>query len=76
MSLIQSTGQTSTHAWQRVHDQLSITKEPEFFRMAPSGQMRLQLSHEIHNELISKYGTILIILNEMRRIQIGKISAS
>ncbi len=55
---MQSTGQTSMQALQRVHDQLSMIYFEPFLKMEFSGQINLQLSQEIQSVFISKYGII------------------
>lgn len=55
---MQSTGQTSMQALQRVHDQLSMMYLAPFRRTEFSGQINLQLSQEIQSVFISKYGII------------------
>ena len=59
---MQSTGHTSRQALQRVHDQGSMIYTRPFFKTEFSGQINLQLSHEIQSVLISKYGIIDNIL--------------
>jgi hypothetical protein len=57
---MQSTGQTSTQALQRVHDHVSTMYRLLFLKIAFSGQIKLQLSQEIQSVLISRYGIIAL----------------
>lgn len=59
---MQSTGQTSRQALHNVHDQVSIIYSTPFFKIEFSGQINLQLSHEIQSVFISKYGIIYFII--------------
>ena len=68
MSLIQSTGQTSMQALQRVQDQVSTMYWLPFFNMAFSGQIRLQLSQEIQSVLISRCGIIILYYQRIYKI--------
>jgi hypothetical protein len=65
MSFIQSTGQTSIHALQRVHDHVSTIYCVPFFKIALSGQIKLQLSQEIQSVLISRYGIISLMISKL-----------
>jgi hypothetical protein len=60
MSFMQSTGQTSIQALHNVQAQDSTTYDVPFFRIAFSGQIKLQLSQEIQSVLISRYGIICL----------------
>lgn len=63
---MQSTGQTSRQALHKVQDQVSTMYSTPLLRMAFSGQISLQLSHEIQSVFISKYGIICPILAELQ----------
>ena len=68
MSLIQSTGQTSIQALQRVQDQVSTMYRMPFFKIAFSGQRRLQLSQEIQSVLISRCGIIVLYYQRIYKL--------
>jgi hypothetical protein len=52
-------------ALQSVQAQVSTMYSKPFFRIAFSGQISLQLSHEIQSVFISKYGIILSIVAKL-----------
>ena len=68
MSLIQSTGQTSIQALQRVQDHVSTMYRMPFFKIAFSGQIRLQLSQEIQSVLISRCGIIVLYYQRIYKL--------
>ena len=55
---MQSIGHISVQRWQREHDHVSMTYLLSTFTMAFSGQINLQLPHEMQLEWIFKTGSI------------------
>lgn len=72
MSLIQSTGHTSTQAKHKVHVQFSMAYSFLNFKTAFSGQIKRQLSHAVQVELISNRGIMNLIIKNCKIFKTAK----